>query len=98
MADIAAVALIQERAMRETRGVVQQLQGALNSRVLIEQAKGVLAERGQVSVDAAFVSMRRYARAHNNQLSDVARDVIDGRLGAAALAELSPGAASRARP
>jgi GAF domain-containing protein len=98
MADIAAVALIQERAMRETRGVVQQLQGALNSRVLIEQAKGVLAERGHVSVDEAFVSMRRYARAHNHGLSDVARDVIDGRLDTAALAELSPGAAPQARP
>jgi GAF domain-containing protein len=93
MADIAAVALIQERAMRETRGVVQQLQGALNSRVVIEQAKGVLAERGSVSVDVAFVSIRRYARHHDRRLSDVARDVIDGRLDAAALAELSPGAA-----
>ena len=89
MADIAAVALIQERAMRETRGVVQQLQGALNSRVLIEQAKGVLAERGNVSVDVAFAGIRRYARARNSRLSDVARDVIDGRLDAAALAELS---------
>jgi ANTAR domain len=93
MADIASVALIQERAMRETRGVVQQLQSALNSRVLIEQAKGVLAERGDVSVDAAFASIRRYARAHNSRLSDVARDVIDGSLDAAALAELSPGTA-----
>jgi GAF domain-containing protein len=92
MADIAAVALIQERAMRESRGVVQQLQTALNSRVLIEQAKGVLAERGDVSVDVAFASIRRYARAHNNRLSDVARDVIDGRLDAAALAEISRGA------
>jgi GAF domain-containing protein len=98
MADIAAVALIQERAMRETRGVVQQLQGALNSRVLIEQAKGVLAERGRVSVDAAFASIRGYARDHNSRLSDVARDVIDRRLDAAALAELSPGAAPQARP
>jgi GAF domain-containing protein len=90
MADIAAVALIQERAMRESRGVVQQLQSALNSRVLIEQAKGVLAERGNVSVDVAFASIRGYARAHNSRLSDVARDVIDGRLNAAGLAELSP--------
>jgi GAF domain-containing protein len=98
MADIAAVALIQERAMRETRGVVAQLQGALNSRVLIEQAKGVLAERCRVSVDAAFVSMRGYARTHNSRLSDVARDVIEGRLDAAALAERSPSAAERTRP
>ncbi len=99
MADIAAVALIQERAMRETRGVVQQLHGALTSRVLIEQAKGVLAERGHVSVDAAFAGIRRYARDHNSRLSDVARDVIEGRLDAAALAELSRGStAPRTRP
>jgi GAF domain-containing protein len=86
MADIAAVALLQERAMRETRGVVQQLQGALNSRVLIEQAKGVLAERGHVSIEAAFASIRVYARDHNRRLSDVARDVIDGRVDASQLA------------
>ena len=89
MADIAAVALIQERAMRETRGVVQHLQGALNSRVLIEQAKGVLAERGQISVDAAFEHLRGYARHHNRRLGDVARDLIEGRLSAVELAELA---------
>jgi GAF domain-containing protein len=94
MADIAAVALIQERAVRETRGVVHQLQGALNSRVLLEQAKGVLAERGHVSVDTSFASMRLYARHHNRRLSDVAADVIDGRLDTAAIAELSPPAAT----
>ncbi len=90
MADIAAVTLVQERAMRESRGVVQQLQSALNSRVVIEQAKGVLAERLKVSVDVAFANIRDYARAHNSRLVDVAREVIDGRLDAAALAKLSP--------
>jgi GAF domain-containing protein len=89
IADFAAVALIQERTMRESRGVVQQLQSALNSRVLIEQARGVLAERGNVSVDVAFASIRAFARTHNSRLGDVARDVIEGRLDAAALAELS---------
>ncbi len=89
IADFAAVALIQERTMRESRGVVQQLQSALNSRVLIEQAKGVLAERGNVSVDVAFASIRTFARTHNSRLSEVARDVIDGRLDAVALAEIS---------
>jgi transcriptional regulator with GAF, ATPase, and Fis domain len=89
IADVAAVALLQERALRETRGVVAQLQGALNSRVLIEQAKGVLAERAHISVDEAFASVRGYARAHNRRLSDVARDVVDGRLSASDLAELA---------
>lgn len=90
MADIAAVALLQERAVRETRGVVEQLQGALNSRVLIEQAKGVLAERAQVSVDTAFVCVRAYSRAHNRRLSDVARDIVEQRLAARELIELIP--------
>jgi GAF domain-containing protein len=98
MADIAAVALIQERAMRETRSVVQQLQNALNSRILIEQAKGVLAERGNVNVDVAFTRIRSYARAHNNRLTDIARDIINGQLNATALAELAPQAARQARP
>jgi GAF domain-containing protein len=90
MADIAAVALLQERAMRETRGVVAQLQGALNSRVRIEQAKGVLAERAQISVDAAFAAMRAYARAHNRRLSDAARDVVEGSLDTRELIEWLP--------
>lgn len=90
MADIAAVSLLQERAARETRGVVAQLQGALNSRVLIEQAKGVLAERAQVSVDAAFAIMRAYARSHNRRLSDAASDVLDGTLDVRELIGLLP--------
>ncbi len=90
MADVAAVALLQERAARETRGVVAQLQGALNSRVLIEQAKGVLAERAHVSVDAAFAVMRAYARAHNRRLSDAARDVVEGSVDARELVALVP--------
>jgi GAF domain-containing protein len=90
MADIAAVAILQERAVREARDVVEQLQHALNSRVLIEQAKGVLAERAHVSVDVAFACVHAYSRAHNRRLSDVARDVVEGRLDDRALMELSP--------
>lgn len=80
MADIAAVALLQERTVRESRGVVAGLQGALNSRVIIEQAKGILAERCQIDVDAAFARIRAHARDHNRRLRDVAADLIDGRL------------------
>lgn len=80
MADIAAIALLQERTIREAHGVVAQLQGALSSRVTIEQAKGVLAERAQIGVDVAFTRIRDYARAHNLRLGDVARDLIEGRL------------------
>lgn len=87
MADIAAVALLQERTLRESHGVVAQLQGALSSRVVIEQAKGVLAERAQVSLGAAFVHLRSYARNHNRRLSDVAAHVIDGQLDPAVLVD-----------
>ncbi len=94
MADIAAIALLQERSVRESRGVVEQLQGALSSRVVIEQAKGVLADRAHISVDAAFARLRTYARDHNRRLSDVARELTDGALDAAALAEPAHGASS----
>lgn len=85
MADIAAVALLQERTVRESRGVVAELQGALNSRVVIEQAKGLLAESAQIDVDEAFIRLRAHARDHNRKLADVAGDLMEGRLDAAAL-------------
>lgn len=85
MADIAAVALLQERAVRESHGVMAQLQGALSTRVVIEQAKGVLAERAQIGVDAAFARLRGHARDQNQRLSDVARQLIEGRLDLAVL-------------
>jgi GAF domain-containing protein len=86
MADIAAVALLHERSLRESRGRVDQLQGALSSRVVIEQAKGVLAERAGISLDSAFARLRGYARTNNRRLSEVAGELIDGRLEPAALA------------
>jgi AmiR/NasT family two-component response regulator len=64
--------------------LAQQLQGALNSRVIIEQAKGVLTEKGNLSMDAAFDRLRRYARNHNLRLTDVARAATDGTLDPAA--------------
>jgi len=85
MADIAAIALLQERTVREAHDVVKQLQGALSSRVMIEQAKGVLAERVHIDVDAAFARLRAHAREHNLRLSNVARDLVDGHLDAASL-------------
>jgi GAF domain-containing protein len=97
MADIAAIALLGERAVRESRGVVHQLQGALRSRVVIEQAKGVLAERTHIGVDAAFGRLRAHARDHNRRLSDVARELIDGGLDAVLVAEPAPGGSSSKR-
>jgi AmiR/NasT family two-component response regulator len=97
MADIAAIALLHERAVREAHGVVEQLQGALSSRVMIEQAKGVLAERAHIGVDAAFDRLRNYAREHNLYLSNVAGDLIDGHLDAASLTRSRHGASTPQR-
>ena len=78
LVDVATIGILQERAVRERELVAGQLQVALNSRVVIEQAKGILAERLQVSPDNAFLLMRRFARNHNHPLTELAGDVIRG--------------------
>jgi GAF domain-containing protein len=78
MADIATIGILQERAVREARVLAEQLQSALNSRVVIEQAKGVVADKASVSVDEAFQMLRRYARRNNRRLHDVAQGMIAG--------------------
>jgi GAF domain-containing protein len=85
LADVATIALLQERGIREARVLNEQLQSALHSRVLIEQAKGVLAERRQVDVGRAFELLRSHARSTNQKLGDVAIAVIEGTLSAEAL-------------
>ena len=80
LADVATIGLLQERNLRHQEVLAEQLQGALNSRVAIEQAKGVLAERAQISLDAAFERLRHYARSSNLKISQVARELVDGRL------------------
>jgi GAF domain-containing protein len=86
MAEMAAIGLIQERALRERNLLTEQLQGALNSRVVIEQAKGMLAEYLAVTVDDAFTLLRNYARGFNRKLSEVATDVVDRKIPGTALA------------
>lgn len=80
MADVATVGILQQRAMQEARVLVEQLQTALNSRIVLEQAKGVLAERAHVTMDDAFNMLRAYARSHNLRLLGVAESTIDGKL------------------
>jgi GAF domain-containing protein len=77
LADIAAIGLLQERMISRGEALSEQLQGALNSRIVIEQAKGAIAQAQGVNVDAAFLIMRDYARSHNRRLSDIARAIVN---------------------
>jgi len=77
MADVATIGLLQRRAVAEREVLAEQLQTALNSRVLLEQAKGMLAERGGVTVGEAFTLMRSYARRTGQALSLVAAGILD---------------------
>jgi GAF domain-containing protein len=78
LADAATIGLLHERAIRHAETVQEQLQGALNSRVIIEQAKGVLAGSSDLSPEAAFAVLRSHARAHGLRLTELARDVVAG--------------------
>ncbi|WP_405976719.1 GAF and ANTAR domain-containing protein [Streptomyces sp. NBC_00988] len=78
LADVATISLLQQRSTDRGAVLSEQLQTALSSRVLIEQAKGKLAERLDIDMEQAFSALRAYARAHNRRLSDLARTFIDG--------------------
>ncbi|MGH3856170.1 MAG: ANTAR domain-containing protein [Pseudonocardiaceae bacterium] len=78
MADVATISVIQERALRQHDTLIDQLQTALDSRVLIEQAKGVLAERHHIDPGHAFTLLRNHARNHGQRLTELAAAVIDG--------------------
>ena len=93
LADIATIGILQERALRDRNIVASQLQTALDSRVVIEQAKGIVAERNHVSVDEAFKRLRSFARSHNRLLGQTADEIINGTLSADAL--IAP---TRSRP
>src|SRR5580692_8507241 len=78
LADVATISLLHERSMRHSDTLNEQLQTALNSRVIIEQAKGKLAERLGLDMDQAFGLLRDQARVSNLRLSDVARGFVEG--------------------
>ncbi len=77
-ADVATIAVLQQRAVAEAQVVNDQLTRALNSRIVIEQAKGMVAERTGVGMELAFARLRAHARNHNLRLVDLAQGVIDG--------------------
>lgn len=76
LADVATIGILQQRSLHRSHVLSEQLQGALTSRVAIEQAKGILAERNNLTMEAAFDALRRYARNHNLKLTDVATSVV----------------------
>lgn len=77
LADVATMAILAQRSAAQAELLAAQLQHALNSRIIIEQAKGVLAERRRVSMNQAFDLIRGHARSNNLRLSDVARDIAE---------------------
>jgi transcriptional regulator with GAF, ATPase, and Fis domain len=78
LADVATIGILQERTLREAQTTSAQLQTALDSRIAIEQAKGVIAERAKLDMDEAFRLLRAYARREQRQLSALARAVVQG--------------------
>jgi len=79
MADVATIAILQERAISSAEVLTEQLQGALNSRIVIEQAKGVISRDHGVTVEAAFAVLRTHARNSHVRLVDLALDVVNGK-------------------
>ena len=90
LADVAAIAILQHRAL-EAQVVNEQLNRALNSRIVIEQAKGKIAERTGLNMEQSFSALRAYARNHNLRLEAVAHDIIDGTLATTLLDRPPPG-------
>lgn len=84
LADIAAAYVLNASELARSRETAEQLQHALDSRVVIEQAKGVLAAQQSVSMDAAFAAIRQHARSNNRTVRAVAQEIVDA--GARALA------------
>lgn len=86
LADAATIGLVHEREVRHAEALSEQLHGALQSRIVIEQAKGALAHRAGVSTAEAFVLLRGHARSRGMRLADLAPAVVDGSVDLAAIA------------
>jgi AmiR/NasT family two-component response regulator len=75
---VATIGILQQRSLHRSVVLAEQLQHALNSRIIIEQAKGILAERNHSEMDVAFQALRQRARDANLKLADVALAVVRG--------------------
>jgi GAF domain-containing protein len=89
-ADVATIAILQHRAAHEAQIINEQLTQALNSRVVIEQAKGMVAERLKLDMERSFALLRHHARNNNLRLADVSNAVISGTIPASTLDPLPP--------
>ncbi|MBY9076526.1 GAF and ANTAR domain-containing protein [Nocardioides sp. WL0053] len=90
LADVATIGLLQQRTRQRATALAEQLQGALDSRVVIEQAKGVLAEHGRVDMSTAYAALRRFSRNHNQKIAEVAERVVGRTTSLDAVLETSP--------
>ncbi len=79
-ADVATIAILQHEVAGQAKLVNEQLQHAFHTRIVIEQAKGVVAERAGLDMEQSFTRLRNHARNHNLRLVDVAQSVVDGTL------------------
>jgi ANTAR domain/GAF domain len=95
LAYVASVAIVQDKAAADKAALNEQLQTALDSRVVLEQAKGILAQVGQLDMDRSFAVLRGYARDNNQRLTDVALAVVNRQLHAGQLLDHALSRAAR---
>ncbi len=80
MADLATIAILQDRATIDDRTLISQLRTALDTRVVIEQAKGIVAHEADLTMDEAFGRIRNHARSNNERLRDISAAIVSGDL------------------
>lgn len=97
LAHVACVAIVNEKSAADHVTVTSQLQHALTSRIVLEQAKGIIANAGGLEIDDAFTVLRGYARDHGRKLSEIAQEVVNRELRGETLLQHSRSAGLRRR-